>query len=188
MSTILVLGLLPVQMVMAKIPDNGLETQGLIFVAGAMTESPCMLGMVSDFQEVDLGPLSNANLQKPGDQGAPVEFTFNLRYCFVSGSHLTKSGNGVASSSMNFPVMYTEFVSAMDPGSQNLIQVRGIKGIGLRLKDAEGHPIRLGQLNPPQFLHRGPNIVKYTAVVERTSDNLIPGPFQATVDFKIHYY
>lgn len=184
-STLLTLSLLPAQALLAETRAN---LNGQFVVAGAMTESPCMIDMASDFQEIALGPLSSASLQKPGDQGQEVEFTFKLRHCIVSGTRLQNGESDVASLGRDLPVMRMEFVSVMDPVNHELVQLRGIKGVGLRLKDSRSRSVQLGQLTPPQFLNSGQNILKYTAVVERTSENLVAGPFQATVDFKIHYY
>ncbi|OAT31259.1 MrfE family protein [Buttiauxella brennerae ATCC 51605] len=161
---------------------------GQINVDGIMTESPCMLDMVSDFQEIELGVINNAQLRKPGDQGPRVEFDLTLRHCLSSDSRLTNQSNGTVSGASDQPVMYMEFVSANDGTNPDLIQVKGIHGVGLRLKDDRYHVVHLGEFTAPLFLNSGQNMLKYNIAIERTSEKLVLGPFHAMVDFKIHYY
>ncbi|MGK7286079.1 fimbrial protein [Buttiauxella agrestis] len=162
--------------------------QGELKIDGVMTESPCMLDMVSNFQEIELGAINNAQLRKPGDQGQRVEFDFTLRHCISSASRLVNQISGTVSGASDQSVMYMEFVSVNDGTNPDLIQVKGVHGIGLRLKDSRYHVVHLGEFTSPTFLNNGQNTLKYSATIERTSEKLVLGPFHATVDFKIHYY
>ncbi|MFJ3458585.1 fimbrial protein [Scandinavium goeteborgense] len=161
---------------------------GLLKVSGAMTDSPCMMDMMSKFQEVDLGKVNNAQLHRPGDEGPKTELRFILRHCISTDSRLLSLQNGSVSSSRNQPLMYVEFASESDRYNPDLIQIKGIHGIGLRLKDEYNRTLHLGQVSAPQYLDRGQNILRYSIAIERTSDKLVLGPFHATMDFKISYY
>lgn len=174
----------------AEVIDNwNVEGEhGQLEVSGSMTDSPCMMDMSSSFQEVDLGEINNAQLRKPGDEGPNAEFTFMLRHCIASDSRLLNQQNGTVTGSSDQPVMYVEFVSESDRYNPELIQIKGIHGLGLRLKDEHNRAVHLGQLSAPQYLDGGQNLLRYSIALERTSEKLVLGPFHATVDFRIHYY
>lgn len=161
---------------------------GQLEVSGTMTDSPCMMDMSSSFQEVDLGKINNAQLRKPGDEGPKAKFTFMLRHCIASDARLLNQQNGTVTGASDQPVMYVEFVSESDRYNPDLIQIKGIHGLGLRLKDEHNRAVHLGQLSAPQYLDGGQNLLRYSIALERTSEKLVLGPFHATVDFKIHYY
>ncbi|MDX6910594.1 fimbrial protein [Hafnia paralvei] len=189
-GTFFAITLLFVAPLRAEVIDNwNVEGEhGQLEVSGTMTDSPCMMDMSSSFQEMDLGKINNAQLRKPGDKGPKAEFTFMLRHCIASDSRLLNQQNGTVTGSSDQPVMYVEFVSESDRYNPDLIQIKGIHGLGLRLKDEHNRAVHIGQLSAPQYLDGGQNLLRYSIALERTSEKLVLGPFHATVDFKIHYY
>ncbi|MGB8666255.1 MAG: fimbrial protein [Serratia inhibens] len=160
---------------------------GQLWVHGALTESACRLDMASAYQDVNLGDVGTGRLLNVGDRGTPVAVQLHLRDCLrmSGGSQDGRTGNLVWSASQ--PAVSLSFIAPMDPDTPGLVQVRGAKGIGLRLLDEQLRDIRLGERGPKQLLTPGLATLTYTIAPERTAAPLQAGAYRATVDFRLSY-
>lgn len=78
-------------------------------------------------------------------------------------------------------------MAVSDAHNPDLIKVEGVSGIGLRLKDSHGRPVRLGQTGDTVLIDPGQNVITYTLQAERTAAAFIPGAYHAQVQFSIVY-
>ncbi|AYO39786.1 fimbrial protein [Serratia sp. P2ACOL2] len=162
-------------------------SSGQLWVHGALTESACRLDMESAYQDVNLGDVGTGRLQNVGDRGTPVAVQLHLRDCLrmSGGSQDSRTGNLTWSASQ--PVVSVSFIAPTDPDSPGLVQVRGAKGIGLRLLDEQLRDVRLGEPGPSQWVTPGLATLTYTIAPERTAAPLQAGAYRATVDFRLNY-
>jgi type 1 fimbria pilin len=170
-------------------PDNwDVEgAHGELHVFGALTEGACRLDMTSAFQQVELGNTANARLRRVGNQGTPVTFRLQLRDCVRLGGRQRDVRTGSVTWDAMQPVMTVSFVAPADPDTPVLVQVRGVSGIGLRIRDAKGRDIRLGDRGAPRFVTPANDELLYTVIPERTKAPLSLGDYRAVVDFRLNY-
>lgn len=170
-------------------PDNwDVEGEhGELHVFGALTEGACRLDMESQYQEVELGETARSLLDKPGDQGMPVTFHLQLRDCGRTGGRQRDLRQDNLVMDTLQPVLTVSFVAPTDPDFPQLVKVRGVSGIGLRLRDSKHHDIRPGDRGAPQFVTPSNDELVYTVVPERTAAPLSTGRYRATVDFRLNY-
>ncbi|QGH61591.1 fimbrial protein [Serratia proteamaculans] len=170
-------------------PDNwDVEGEhGELHVFGALTEGACRLDMVSAFQQVELGETANGRLQRVGSQGTPVTFHLQLRDCGRLGGRQRDLRTGSLTWDARQPVMTVSFVAPADPDTPALVQTRGVSGVGLRIRDAKGRDIRLGDRGAPQFVTPANDELVYTVTPERTKAPLTLGHYRAVVDFRLNY-
>lgn len=162
---------------------------GELHVNGYLTEAACRLDMISEFQEVELGNTSTADLAHPGGEGKPVAFQIRLRDCLRTQSNQRDSRSGNLVWSANQPVVSVAFLAAADVDDPTLVRVNGISvsGVGLKLMDDRYRMQRLGSWNTPQFIDPGQDELTYYATPVRTSASLAAGDYQATVNFALNY-
>lgn len=162
-------------------------SHGVLQVSGALTESACRLEMASAWQTVDLGDIGTARLKQVGDRGAPVSVQLRLQDCLRSPASQrdSRSGNLLWASAQ--PSVSVSFVAPADLNTPELVAVQGAQGLGLRVRDAQGRDVRLGERGAPLFLTPGNSVLRYTVAAERTAAELQAGAYRATVDFRLHY-
>ncbi|EKS6740496.1 type 1 fimbrial protein [Enterobacter ludwigii] len=160
---------------------------GTLFVHGALTENACSLEMADAHQDIEMGDTGTGNLQRVGAWGEPVGFKLRLTDCLRSpaSSHDVRTGGTVWAD--NQPAVTVSFRATRDADNPQLVKAQGVSGIGLRLLDSEGGDVRLGSRGRPLLLSPGQNTLSYTVRPERTSAMLVPGYYQATVDFRLSY-
>lgn len=170
-------------------PDNwDVEGEhGELHVFGALTEGACRLDMTSAYQQIELGETPNARLRRVGAQGTPVTFRLQLRDCVRLGGRQRDVRFGNVTWDALQPVMTVSFVAPADLDTPALVQTRGVSGVGLRLRDAEGRDIRLGDRGAPRFITPASDELLYTVTPERTRAPLTTGSYRAVVDFRLNY-
>lgn len=160
---------------------------GVLHVYGTLTESPCRLEMDSAWQAVSLGNTATARLQKAGDRSAPVAFTLRLRDCRALASRSRDDRSGSMLWSRDQPAVSVRFIAAADDDSPRLLAVRGVSGVALRLQDALGRDVRLGQRGRPLLLVPGQDTLRYTLNAERTAAPLRAGAWHALIGVGMEY-
>ncbi|OKB66580.1 hypothetical protein BHU62_11965 [Serratia marcescens] len=170
-------------------PDNwDVEGEhGELHVFGALTEGACRLDMASTFQQVEVGETPNARLRKVGNLGTPVTFRLQLRDCVRSGGRQRDLRTGSTTWDALQPVMQVSFVAPADVDTPSLVQVKGVTGIGLRIRDGQERDIRLGDRGAPQFVTPANDALVYTVTPERTKAPLTTGSYRAVMNFSLNY-
>lgn len=160
---------------------------GELHIHGTLTEAACRLDMVSAWQDITLGDTPLSDLEHPGDLGRPVTFTLRLRDCVRSGGNLQDPRTGGFSWDPVQPIVTVRFNALADAGTPQLVKANGVSGIGLRITDAQGKYVRLGESSVPQFVTPGGDELVYNVQPERTPAPLMPGDYRAVVNFALDY-
>jgi type 1 fimbria pilin len=169
---------------------NGNEvggTSGWLHIQGVMQEPACRVAMASSWQHVSLQPLSTDTLKRPGDSAEPTTFYIRLEGCLRSAGTVADSQNNTVVWSEWQPIATLTFSGVADSTVPSLFKANGVKGIGLRLRNAAGHVLLPGVKSQPQFLTPGDDVLYFSLAAERTSASLQAGNYNATLDFQIHY-
>lgn len=172
----------------AVIDHESLEgTHGRLYVMGGLAESACRLEMESANQTVTLGEIGTGRLTQVGQRGVAVRFTLTLVDCLSSSSGSWDGRLGGLTWGRHQPAVTVQFNAASDADNPQLLKVKGVSGMGLRMLDSEGRDVRLGERGAPLGLIPGQNTLSYTVAPERTVARLIPGEYRVVVDFHLHY-
>lgn len=173
----------------AKAVDNwNVEgANGVLHVRGELTESACRLDMQSVRQDVWLGRIGTGRLRRVGDRGTPVAVRLTLRDCLRSASRNRDARTGNLLWSASQPAVSVSFVAPADADNPQLVSVRGVSGLALRLTDEAQRDVHLGSRGAPLLLTPGQNELTYTVTPERTGAFLQPGAYWAQVDFRLDY-
>lgn len=156
-------------------------------VRGMMTEGACVLDVASSWQEIEMGDTSAALLKKPGDRGAPIPIVMHFKYCIRMRGNSLDVKTGTRTWDPIQPVLAVSFLAPADENNPQLVQVTGARGFGLRIVDAQQNDIRLGQRGKPQFAMPPSDELIWYVIPERTSEPLVKGAYQASVNFALEY-
>lgn len=159
---------------------------GVLHVYGTLTESACRLNMASADQSVNLGNTATADLKNVGDHSVLVPVPLYLHDCLRTSSSQYIENNNVAWSAHQPAVSFT-FTGIGEPTNPQLARAEGVKGIGLRIKDAQRNNVTLGQTGKPVLLSPGDDVILYYVTAERTRGELQAGSFSANINFRLNY-
>lgn len=160
---------------------------GELYVYGSLTEGSCQLDMTSEYQQISLGDIDDSNLHHPGDEGKSIPFILKLKDCLrIGGAQMSRYSGNVVWDALQ-PVVTISFLAVEDPSMPSLVEVTGMSGIALRLRDSAGRIVPIGERAEPQFEAVGNNELVYSITPVRTEAPLIDGPYQATINFQVNY-
>ncbi|WP_162383170.1 fimbrial protein [Citrobacter sp. NCU1] len=160
---------------------------GELHLYGSLHEGACQLDMHSAYQEVAMDNIPRGLLLHPGDNGVSVPFTLRLLDCQRTGGTQTNRTTQTVMWDPIQPVITVSFESAVNADNPSLLLMKGIKGVGLMIRDAKGRQVTPGERSAPQFLSLGDNQLSYTVTPVRTQGELVTGTFRTVVDFKVSY-
>ncbi|MBW4217891.1 type 1 fimbrial protein [Enterobacter cloacae subsp. cloacae] len=160
---------------------------GVLHIYGSLTESPCRLEMSSAWQAVSLGNISSAFLQQAGDQGQTVAVQLRLRDCQAVTARNRDDRSGSLLWSRSQPAISVRFTAPEDPTNPQLLAVKGVSGLALRLKDEYGRDVHPGSRGTPLLLNPGQDTLTYTLATERTTAPLRAGAWHALVNVGLEY-
>ncbi|TBL69132.1 fimbrial protein [Hafnia alvei] len=160
---------------------------GTLHVRGLLTEAPCILEMNTAEQRVDMGATGSYQLRRPGDRGESISFTIKLRDCLHTSGRQLDERAGIKTWANDQPVVSIAFLASADVDNPQLVQAKGIEGMGLRITDSQHRDIRLGSRGLTQWLVPGDNELVYYAIPERTKAALKDGSYLARVNFSLNY-
>ncbi|MGG4661831.1 fimbrial protein [Providencia vermicola] len=160
---------------------------GVLYVHGALTESACRLEMSSAYQDIDLHEIGTGRLRTMGAAGTPVSFELRLADCLDTGVGLRDVRTGAQMTTIGQPAVRVSFRGVRDTDTPQWVKANGVTGIGLRLLDARGEDVRLGDRGQPLQLTPGENTLHYTVTPMRTAAPLNAGAYHAVVDFYLSY-
>ncbi|MBH3093044.1 fimbrial protein [Serratia ureilytica] len=160
---------------------------GVLEIRGALTESACRLEMDSARQDVWLGDVATGRLTQLGDRSTPVIVQLRLRDCLRSPAANRDERSGAVSWAADQPAVRVSFSAPADTDNPQLVKLRGVSGLGLRLLDVAGEDVRLGSRGKPLWLTPGSSVLSYSLMAERTAAALSAGSYWALVDFKMSY-
>lgn len=159
---------------------------GLLYVKGTLSEGTCRMSMESEWQEVNLGNATRADL-KILRQTDATPITIYLDDCPGKVSTLINPILMTQARNAGGTAYQARFVAVADETNPDLIKVKGASGIGLLLRDEEGRKVRLSQRGYPILLAPGRNQVTYTIQPARTLAEFVPGAYHAVINFSMMY-
>lgn len=160
---------------------------GSLYVYGTLTESACRLEMASAHQDIMVGGVSTGQLPAIGSRGEPIEFDLQLTDCLNSSANNRDNRTGTLTWANNQPAVNVSFRASRDINNPQLVKAQGVSGLGLRLETVDGENVRLGSKGKPLLLIPGQDTLRYKVFPERTSAILVPGSYQAIVNFYLSY-
>ncbi|MBP6123806.1 MULTISPECIES: fimbrial protein [Providencia] len=166
------------------------EVEGLhgqIRVNGQLTEAPCRLDMASAWQEVSLGDVPAYRLRKAGNEAEPVPFTLLFRDCIRTQGVMYDQRTDTPTWDAMQPIATVSFVAPADTHYPEMLAVKGVSGLALKVTDKQKNDIRLGSRGRPQFLEFPQGSLTYYVTPVRTPEKLSEGQFRAVMDFRVNY-
>lgn len=160
---------------------------GVLYVSGSLTESPCRLAMESASQSVNLGNTETADLPKMGSKGRSIPFNITLLDCIEMNSVLENLNTGQTAWSSKQPAAKIRFVAATVPFMPQYARVAGAQGIGLEITTPQGKGISLNNMSVPLLISPGDNVLTYYVTPVRISDELLPDAYSAIISFEMIY-
>jgi type 1 fimbria pilin len=151
------------------------QGSGTITFTGSIIEAPCTISQENSEQTIDLGQISNASLAN-GGMSQPREFKVTLENCALS----------------TMKTVTTTFTG--QAGTADRLGIAGAaKGASIAIVDGAYNLIKLGSPSIAQALQDGNNNLSFAAYLQGDKDEddkdmpIIPGDFQAVVNFGLNY-
>lgn len=160
---------------------------GVLYVSGSLTESPCRLAMTSAYQSVALGNAETADFPSVGAKGQAIPFRIELKDCIEMNTQLTNEQTGQTAWSSTQPAVKIRFVAPTVPMMPQLARVEGVQGLGLEIQTAAGETLPLSRQSNPVLLPSGQEVLVYYVRPVRTAEALQPGAYSALVAFEMLY-
>ncbi len=160
---------------------------GVLYVSGSLTESPCRLAMESASQSVDLGNTETASLPKVGSKAHSIPFNITLLDCIEMNTLLKNSNTGDAVWSSKQPAAKIRFIAETVPLMPKYAKVFGAQGLGLEISTSQGDALSLNTKSNPLLLSPGDNVLTYYVTPVRVSDDLSPDAYSAIISFEMLY-
>ncbi|NIG87723.1 type 1 fimbrial protein [Serratia symbiotica] len=179
----------------AMVPLGVIEgTTATVSFHGGLLSSPCSLTPDSQDQSIDLGDVNIRDLQNAGNQSPSERFHLSLRNYLLGARALVDNPTGQRNGDANRLYLQGEqaatlvFLGESDINNPQLLKLSGgVEGIGLRLKDQQGHALALNQQSRPYILHPGNNTLWFTANVESTQLAVMAAGFASVAHIQVIY-
>lgn len=160
---------------------------GVLYVSGSLTESPCRLSMTSAYQSVALGNTETANLPAVGAKGQPIPFHIELLDCLEVNTSVENRRTGQTAWSPTQPAVKVRFLAPTVPFMPALVKVNGAQGLGLAISTRQGQVLPLNEASNPVLLASGQDVLTYYVTPVRTASVLQPGAYSALIAFEMLY-
>ena len=188
---------------LALISNIGLAAPGTTGGSGSVTfegeilDAPCSLASDSADQTVDLGQISNHQLNMGGKSEAHP-FTIKLENCSFGVTASPRKARdsiyvGPTSGNVSFTFSGGETISKIDGGifGEKLFAVSGsASGIGLVITDPSGNLVKNGEPTNIYNVLEGDNSFVFNSYMQALSlkeNSVIPGDFQSVINFTLTY-
>ncbi|MGY3913514.1 fimbrial protein [Aeromonas piscicola] len=143
---------------------------GIVNFKGSVIDTPCYLATASEEQTVDLGVVSTGQLDAEGE-GTAKPFNVQLLGCNTA----------------TLKTVAFEFHGQSGDATDTALLTGGeAKGIAVAMMK-DGAPIKLGEAIADIDLQDGTNDIGFEAKVVKGVDDVVPGDYTATTDFKLTY-
>lgn len=160
---------------------------GVLYVNGALIQGACNISTDSRWQTLDMGSISNGELAWPGQRAPGRAFHLHLQDCISHGIAEEAKETGEIVRVTDEPEARISFISEVDVNNPQLIAVRGADGFGLRLEDAEHHPVSINGRGEPSGLQEGNDELTFWLVPERTRAVMHEGAWRSVINMRLSY-
>ncbi|WP_029569770.1 fimbrial protein [Pantoea ananatis] len=173
-------------------PADNWEVDGLngtIVVNGMMLTEPCAIASESREQELDLGALSQRELEKVGDVSVPVDMHIILEHC-PGGVHQLHESQDVRHNLWlaDQSIASVTITGEEEPSDPRFFRLKGsTSGISLRLEDAKGEQLMPSVAEHPLALNQGRNDLMLKVQLRRNEMPITPGEWTAIVQLGMEY-
>ncbi|WMT15813.1 fimbrial protein [Serratia fonticola] len=135
---------------------------------GRITVATCNIVVGDDNQTINMGEISNAELDTKGKSSA-VPFIINLYGCDTENKTVKLAFDRVGTGA-----------------SGSLIAVDGVNGIALGLLDSNGNPLYFGNKSVGQKINKGDNTLLFSAYIAKTGP-INSGTFSRLLHYTLYY-
>ncbi|WP_440029061.1 fimbrial protein [Chromobacterium amazonense] len=162
---------------MAVAASSVFAAAGTLDVNGEIVTAACGVDPQSSNLVVNLGKVPTHVFKKGGDRSSSQNFDIKLTQCDTS----------------TLKTVAVRFAGAAAPGNTQLMATTGsASGVGVRLQNATGELLQLGQYGSPINLVDGTNTLRFTAAYEALGDSkaaasVKPGTANGHAEFDLNY-
>ena len=165
---------------------------GKITFTGEILDAPCSIAPESADQTVDLGQISNHQLNMGGKSEAHP-FSIKLQNCAL-GSMVDGAYDATAGDYTSVSVTFTGGTATIEDGTEELFAISGsASGAGIAITDSAGDTIENGVPTSAFKLLEGDNELGFNSYMqslyapESAAGSVTPGDFQSVVNFTLTY-
>ena len=164
-------------------PQGSDQGSGRVHFTGSVINAPCSIAPGDEDINVDLGQVANKVLEAGNKYSQNVNYTIHLQDCSLS----------AASSSSGTSYKDVSKVSVKFGGSSNankgelLANTGGSQGVGIRLIDANGALMKVGDTSSDVTLVNGNNDLTFAARVEADGTDVKVGPIKGQTNYALNY-
>lgn len=171
---------------------NPFQVQGLhgdVHFGGAIIASPCRVSLESLEQTINLGEQNNSHFHTVGDMTTPVSFTIRLQDCLRSHRVINPYTMSHDTNTEGSLVRISFLGEGANAKAPELVGGKGLKGVGIRLMDNDGHLIPLGQDSDPLPLHFENDSLPFKVSLQSYApqQEIQLGHFHAMTTFRLSY-
>lgn len=159
------------------------QGSGRVHFTGSVINAPCSIAPGDEDINVNLGQVANKVLEAGNKYSQNVSYTIHLQDCSLS----------AASSTTGTTYKDVSKVSVKFAGSTNaknadlLANTGGSQGVGIRLIDANGALLKVGDTSADIMLANGNNELNFAARAEADGTAVKVGPLKAQATYALTY-
>jgi len=159
--------------------DAVMFTRGEVVLSGELIEAACVVDERDWEQWIEFGLLTAREIRSQKDNAITRSFHIRLQGCALESQ--IYPGVSYRRARINFN-------SDSSSSDNQLIGITGdAKGFGIRLSDAAGKTVKLGEPTSDFILKSGINTLNFKATIVPLNNNIKAGEFYATVSFFMDY-
>lgn len=166
----------------AAAPQGTDQGSGRIHFTGTVINAPCSIAPGDEDINVDLGQVANKVLEAGNKYSRNVNYTIHLQDCSLSAAKV---------SDVDYPAVSkvtVKFGGAGDSKNGDLLaNTGGAQGAGIRLIDANGALLKVGDTSSAISLTDGDNDLTFAARLEANGDKVKVGPVKGQATYALNY-
>lgn len=158
------------------------QGSGRIHFTGTVINAPCSIAPGDEDINVDLGQVANKVLEAGNKYSRNVNYTIHLQDCSLEAA----SANGTDYSAVS--KVTVTFGGASDSKNGDLLaNTGGSQGAAIRLIDANGSLLKVGDTSAAIALTDGDNDLTFAARLEANGDSVKVGPVKGQATYALNY-
>lgn len=163
-------------------PSGADQGSGRIHFTGTVINAPCSIAAGDEDINVNMGQVANKVLESGNKYSQNVNYTIHLQDCDLT----AQTAGTVAYPAMS--KVAVSFAGTPDSGLAELLATTGsAKGAGIRLIDANGDLLKVGDTSKDINLVTGNNELVFAARVEANSKPVSTGTIVSQATYALNY-
>ncbi|TQI78370.1 type 1 fimbria pilin [Serratia fonticola] len=161
---------------------------GEVHMNVGLVESPCSLDIASSSTEIDLGSITQRQLNKAGRHSTSIPVHIMLNDCMFNNNVRSTTHGDNLYFIQSQPSVMLKIFGDEDQDEPSLFKIYGDnEGVALRIEDMEHKAIHPGEPSRPQLLLPGRNDLVLYVQLSRTTKPLSAGAFRAVINIELEY-